>query len=395
MMEDIRINPYLFFTYAFIILAIIVTAGYLFTMRKRKRVHYHKTERDWHKNLPGIIEKDHTVFLIGDAGAPALTHPEPNLELLKKKLDECGEKATVVFLGDNVYPVGLPEEGTTLYERAEKRLLAQLEILKDFKGNKFFLSGNHDWNKTREGGFKAMMRQQKYIDRYFGSENVFLPRDGEPGPVEVNLTEKITLILINTIWWLQRVKKPEDWLHKEEIFFKDLERLLHDNRNRHIIIAAHHPLYSKSYHGGKFNFKQHLFPLTDLKKKLYIPLPVAGSLYPAYRKYVGALEDMSHPRYKRMRKLFFKLIKPYKNLVYAAGHDHNLQYMAKDGQHHIVSGSGSKTSFVRGGGSALFTHAHKGFFKIDFYINKEVWLEAWEPHEDTHSGALAFCKRIM
>ena len=110
-----------------------------------------------------------------------------------------------------------------------------------------------------------------------------------------------------------------------------------------------------------------------------LPLPVAGSVYPVYRKYFGAYEDMSHPRYRRMRKKLLRLLHNHQNIIYVAGHDHNLQYFPVKGNHYLVSGSGSKTAFVKKGGKAAFTHEHKGFFVVDYYCKEEVWLRALEP----------------
>ena len=140
--------------------------------------------------------------------------------------------------------------------------------------------------------------------------------------------------------------------------------------------------------------KQHLFPLTDANKKLYVPLPIAGSLYPIYRRYIGSKEDMSHPLYKRLRKRLIDIFKKYDNLIYAAGHDHNLQYIFKHNQHFIVSGAGSKVKHVQKHSDAIFTHAHKGFYNLSFYEN-ETWLEVFEPHKNKEEGHLVFRKKMF
>ena len=48
-----------------------------------------------------------SLFLIGDAGEPDVGATD-NIKLLKKQLDQAGEKSAVVFLGDNIYPKGMP-----------------------------------------------------------------------------------------------------------------------------------------------------------------------------------------------------------------------------------------------------------------------------------------------
>ena len=160
------------------------------------------------------------------------------------------------------------------------------------------------------------------------------------------------------------------------------------------MVAGHHPLYSNALHGGKFTAKQHVFPLTTVHKRAYLPLPLIGSLLPLYRKVVGAAEDMAHPRYRKMRRRLLRVLHQFPNIIYAAGHDHNLQYFHRYGGHYLVSGAGSKTAFVQKGGNATFVHEHKGFFSIDFYDNGEAWLRTLEPSTEQNSAEV-FRQRLL
>ncbi|MBX9852937.1 MAG: metallophosphoesterase [Cytophagaceae bacterium] len=387
----------------FLILFILLLATvlyYIFTSKKRKSPFYHKKEKKWKQSSPTDMEYvKYTVFLIGDAGAPSLNHPDKNLDLLRLKILKAGSKSAVFFLGDNIYPVGMPRPDDPGHERAEKRLLRQLKTLDAYTGKKVFISGNHDWNKGRKGGYEAVKRQQFYVESYFGSQEVFLPRNGCPGPVELPINDDLTIVVINTQWWVHSGTRPLGKINGCEVdseheFFQKLEEALEKNKGKKILVIGHHPMYSMAYHGGNFSMKQHLFPLTEVHKKLYIPLPVAGSIYPIYRKYIGSKEDMSHPRYKSMRKRLLNIFKKYDNLIYAAGHDHNLQYIQKAMQHYIVSGAGCKVTHVQKKKDAQFVHAHKGFMKLDFYYSDDVWLEVWEP-DGTPYGRLAFRKQII
>lgn len=375
-------------TYGFWITVLIVTillvTYYLLTSKKRRRPRIHESFISWREKHEKSFDKiRHSVFLIGDAGAPLLSHPDPVLSMLEAKLKKKGKKSSVIFLGDNIYPLGLPEKDDPTRKFAEKRLNAQLNVVKDHPGNVFFISGNHDWRRGRKGGLKQVIRQEEYIEKYLGRKDIFLPSGHDPGPVEVNIAPGLTVVFINTVWWLYRNwrgrRRNSSW--RDDSFYKNLVKVLDKNRGNNVIMVGHHPLYSKSFHGGKFSLKQHLFPLTELGKKWYIPLPGAGSLYPLYRKYIGSIEDMAHPRYKSLREHVLEILHKSKNVVYAAGHDHNLQYIHREHHHHIVSGSGSKISHVRGGGNAVFTHAHKGFFEITYYEDGSMWIGAWETSE--------------
>jgi hypothetical protein len=373
---------------------------YIFNRRKRRNPYYVKEEVSWSSLKPEQMQKiAYTVFLIGDAGSPSLINKEPTLSLLQSQLEMASERSSIFFLGDNIYPKGMPKPTDPKHAIAERRLLEQLKTVTNFKGRVVFISGNHDWNKGRKGGFDAVMRQQSYIDAYFGRKDVYLPRDGCPGPVELSVSDFLTIIVINTQWWVHGGKKPIGKAdgcsaENEHDFFVQMKALLEKNKQKKILVIGHHPMYSKAYHGGKFDMKQHLFPLTDLNKRMYFPLPILGSIYPMYRKYIGSKEDMSHPKYKNIKKRLTDIFKAYDHLIYAAGHDHNLQYIRKFNQHYIVSGAGCKVTYVQKGSGAHFTHAHKGFFRLDYYEDGDVWLEAWEPSTNKE-GILAYRKELM
>jgi len=374
---------------------VFVVLYYIFTSRRKYKPYFDVKNQNDNKDKVAEEEEVFTVFLIGDAGSPNLNSPDPVLSLLKSQLQREGEKSSLFFLGDNVYPVGIPATTSQLHETALKRLTALLEAVKDFKGKTYFISGNHDWNKGRKGGWESILREQEYIQAFLGKENVFLPKNGCPGPVEVKLSQKTTAIIINTSWWVHTDTKPlgaKDGctVDSKEAFFSELEAMMERNKDKKIIVIAHHPLYSNAVHGGNFHLKQHLFPLTELHKKAYVPLPLVGSLYPLYRKYVGIREDMAHPLYRKMRKRLIAIFQKHENLIYAAGHDHNLQYIKKGKQHYLVSGSGSKVHFVKQGGAGVFfTHAHRGFMRLGFCPN-EVWLRIIEPVEGTPKGKVVF-----
>lgn len=350
----------------------------------RHRPYYRKTVRNWEEKPMPATKPIYSVVLIGDTGAVATDGTDSILNLLENWQATANENSRVIFLGDNVYPVGIPPENHRHYTRSVNRLNVQLDLFKNSLGKATFLSGNHDWNKGRPNGFTFLERQEKIVCERLKYPEAYLPSNGCPGPVTEQLAPGILLVVLNTQWWVQHGLKPigEQYDCSQENpdqVFTDLEKILQENKHQRILIAAHHPVYSNAMHGGKFTVKQHLFPLTAAHKKFYLPLPGAGSIYPLYRRYIGAREDMSHPRYRVLRKNLLRIFKQHNNLIYAAGHDHNLQYFHLKGNHYIVSGAGSKTAFVKKGGKATFTHEHTGFFVIDFY-EKATWLRILEPN---------------
>src|SRR5690606_13074865 len=105
------------------------------------------------------------------------------------------------------------------------------------------------------------------------------------------------------------------------------------NAHKKVIVASHHPSYTYGIHGGVFGIKDHLFPLTALKKtkNLYLPLPVLGSIYPLYRTWFGNIQDTPHPVYRQFRDAKVSLMKNHPDIIDVAGHEHALQHIQKEG----------------------------------------------------------------
>ncbi|WP_185817064.1 metallophosphoesterase [Hymenobacter metallilatus] len=351
---------------------------YVQERRYRRRPYVAPACNDWARQPLPAEAPVHRVALLGDPGAVATTGPDPVLQLLESWQQETGPAGTIILLGDNIYPVGMPAPDHPKRALAEARFDALLTSLGRFPGQVVLLSGNHDWNKGRSDGWQYLRRQEAYVRAKLPTAH-YLPLDGAPGPVSLQLAPGVLLVVLNTQWWVQRGPRPTADTKEP---FRQLRQLLEANRHQRVLVAGHHPLYSNALHGGKFTAKQHIFPLTTVHKQAYVPLPLVGSLLPLYRKLLGAAEDMAHPRYRKMRRRLLRVLHDFPDVVYAAGHDHNLQYFQRQGGHYLVSGAGSKTAFVQKGGRATFVHEHTGFFSLDFYP-QHTWLRTLEPGNAT------------
>lgn len=334
------------------------------------------------------------VLLIGDSGNVKRKQPDDVLELIKNHLPDSSE-AMVMFLGDNIYPHGLPEKDDVLRDDAELVLKAHHQVLENFKGKTVFISGNHDWNKGKSNGLGYVLRQEVYLNQLFAPQKVFFPEQGCPGPTVVFSNDFLAVIVINTQWWVQKGVRPigkqcgcdQD---NEEDFFIQLQSLLEKNKEKRVLVAGHYPIYSNSLHGGKYKIKHHLFPFTIYKKNAYLPLPFIGSLLPIYRKYFGAKEDLSHPRFRVLRKRLKAIFKNYPGLSYVAGHEHNLQFIEKYNNNFIVSGAASKSTYVMDSKYSRFGMSAKGFFKLKFYQDKKVKVEVLIVDENNKDGELVY-----
>jgi hypothetical protein len=375
-------------------LCFLLSITFLFSCNRL--IYYSKESKKWDKSvLPDSSSLDYAVYLIGDAGDPVPTGTEPLFKLLKSTVEKDSNSA-LIFLGDNIYYNGLPPENANDRKKMERKINEQLAIVENYKGQVYFISGNHDWDNMRAGGLNAIKREEIYIEDHLKRGNTFIPDFGCPGPFKVNLHKNTVLIAMDSQWWLHLKTKPYgrcgncDAEDEEDILIQ-MEDIINKNKGRNIIIAAHHPLISNGNHGGYFSVMDYFFPLKVVRKiGKYIPMPVVGSLYPLFRKFGGSVQDLSSYRYQQYKNGLMKIFSKYDNLVFAAGHDHNLQFHKIGTLNHILSGSGSRLNDVKGGDDAMFVQKQKGYVKLSYFKNGEVWADYWNPVKDGSEGKLVF-----
>ncbi|MCB9230484.1 MAG: metallophosphoesterase [Bacteroidia bacterium] len=336
-----------------------------------KKPWYGKASKNWAEAIPpGDEQVAHTVFLVGDAGDAkhGTESVVPSLNLLQKELEAAGANSTLVWLGDNIYPIGLPPEDHPGRAEAEYRIGVELEISKKFQGKTYFIPGNHDWNLSQPGGWDAVKREEAYLEKALGPD-VFVPNDGCPGPTVVRLAPGLTMVALDSEWPLHKHEKPleECGIHDEEGFYFALQDSLNEHSDDILLVTAHHPAFTNGNHGGQYPWGFYAGIIT--------------SIYPLGRKLGASPQDQSHPLYKRYSNWLKSIFPDYERLVFAAGHEHSLQHWKKEGTQYLVSGAGCKDSYCSKGRGSEFSHQHTGFMKLKMYQNQELWVEVWEPGE--------------
>lgn len=347
--------------------------------------HISKTYENWEATTLPNQPLSHRFYLIGDSGGSEKGKSLPSIDLLKKRLEleEKEKNVSVIYLGDNLYSNGLPP-GVNESTRAEReldeyKLKVQLDPVKDFKGNVFFVAGNHDWYGY---GLKGVQAQKEFIEAYLDREEVLMPEPGCGDPFEVKVEDDLILILLDSQWWLENWNREPEMndgcdLKNRSAFGLEFNELLKSNRSKNVIIALHHPLHTYGPHGGGFTLKDHLFPLTKASDNLWIPLPVIGSIYPLFRSTIGTKQDLAHPAYKALKNTLVEAASKYGNFIFVSGHEHTLQYIERSRQSFIVSGSGSKKAPTRLGRGADFTYGAPGFAQLDVYEDGSIWVQYW------------------
>ncbi len=312
----------------------------------------------------------HSVYFVGDIGEGPLV--KANMEMLRGQLLESGTKGTLVVLGNTISKEYLCSDRED-DEFESKDLNDFLDLVKDFKGKVVFTPGDQEWTLNKKNGWESLMDFENYVEDYLNKGDVFLPSGGCPGPIEIDLSDDIVLLVIDSQWWLHFGEKPESECGFENTadFLIQLSDAFKRNENKKLILASHHPLYSGGKHAGNFPF----------------PGPVE-----LYRKFLGTPQDFASPYYKQMRYMAKKMLGKSPRLISVAAHDNSLQFKQIGDSYQVVSGSASLTSYVSEK-KMDFALREVGFSKLNFYEDGRVILEFWAVgREGQKAPRLAFSK---
>ena len=347
---------------------------------------------------PPRTDLAYRVFLVGNVAAEAGA-ATPALDALHAQLVEAGEQSAVVLLGDQLRRP-LPDSLAANWAEREASLERIAALVDGYPGRVVVLPGDRDWG---DGAGDALERQADWLAARLGRD-VLRPEGGLAGPAVVELTDDIILVALDTEWWL---RDPGDRatgeiddaeIESEVDVIVRLTEILADYDDERIIVAGHHPTFSTGERAGRYTLRQHLFPLTDLWRPLYVPLPIVGSAYPVFRSYFGGRQDFSNEEYRELREALPEVIRTHDGVVYASSHEYGLQYIpfrtdALELQHHVVSGGGVEGRPLAGGYGAGFAQGSAGFASLQFYEDDTMWLEFWQPG-GADGGTLAFRTRL-
>lgn len=325
-----------------------------------------------------------TLLLVGDAGKPA--PGEPLLKALAAEAAGDPDRTLVIFLGDNLYPRGLPEARDPERKEGERRLAAQADAALGAGARVLFVPGNHDWDEMGRDGLAALLRQQRFLARR-SPRLLYAPGGGCPGPLLLPTASGLTLAVLDTQWWLHHEgPKPEG--DSSPCAAKSAEEAVSQlraaARKGPIALLTHHPLASGGAHGERMgDWTAHLFPLRDAAPSLWVPLPGLGSLWVAYRDAMGTGQDLASRRYRKLRADLTLALEGHPALFQASGHDHSLQVLqapVPEVRWVLISGSGM---YVGGSPvfrlpSTRFATPKAGFLKVHLGQGGTPLLTAFE-----------------
>ncbi|WP_435577567.1 metallophosphoesterase [Gilvibacter sp.] len=317
---------------------------------------------------PSTAKKTHSIFLLGDAGFASQDPDKYSIDGFKDILEAEGQADDIaIFLGDNIYPKGLPPKNDKTYDDAKGYLDAQVAAIANFKGAAYFIPGNHDWYSR---GLPGLKRQEEYLEKATDNNEVFQPEKGCPIRTK-SINDDLEIIFIDTQWflvdWDKHPTMNDDCdIKSRNDFFLELEGELKKNNEKTIIVATHHPAITYGPHGGYFAARQHLFPSGSK-----IPLPILGSFVALARSQGGVTnQDRYNKRYDELMDRITTMVTASDRAVIVSGHEHTLQYIDLDNIKQIVSGAGSKSNPVALGPGADFVSSSRGFAVLDIYDDR-------------------------
>jgi hypothetical protein len=317
-----------------------------------------------------------TLFLVGDAGEPDPRQVGAPLDSLTAQASVAPQRSIIVFLGDNVYPGGIPAEGAAQWADARRRLEAQVRAVPP-GARGIFVPGNHDWADETAFGLYSIRLQEQMIAALAQGRNVSLiPGNGCPGPVPVDVG-RLRFVALDTQWWLHNYIVRDSTSRCPASTMASVTAALRSEVRppgvgRVVIVAAHHPLMTGGAHGG-----------------------YCGVTGP-YRRFGGSSQDILSGANRTMRDSIRNAFDGHPPLAYVAGHDHNLQVLrgGPNVRYILVSGAGSpgKTECaVRMRESYYVTQHRAGFMRVDILRGKGVLLRVFRYPAGAH-GALAYTR---
>ena len=316
-----------------------------------------------------------TLFLMGDAGEADPRERGVALDSMTAQAAVAPQRSIVAFLGDNVYPNGIPEEGQAEYADSRRRLEAQVNAVpRGARG--IFIPGNHDWAGMGAFGLYAVRLEERMIASMAGGRDIrMLPGNGCPGPVALDIG-RLRFIVLDTQWWLHgfivRDTASKCPTTTAAVTATLREQVRQKPAGGVTIVAGHHPLMTGGAHGG-----------------------YCGITGP-FRRFGGDPQDILSGLNRAMRDSLESAFTAQPPLAYVAGHDHSLQVL-KGGpsvRYLLVSGAGSPSKLecsVRLRESYFIAPHRSGFMRVDIMRNKGVLLTVFQ-YASTASGGLSYSK---
>jgi len=300
----------------------------------------------WLSNYSLVYPQDQVKTSLFLAGNTASKNLNPEYVEFFNNLTDTEHPYSIVYLGNySTYTVNDDKLEFSFFP----------DNIKSNDAHLMFAMGPDEW-KTGKRHVKKVIDA---LHEEFKDNHVYTTDWGCPGPTEVLINDQLTVILIDTYWWLNTddVRFGKCGIDEEKDVFVWLQDALRRNANRTVVVAGHHPINSYGPHGG------------DLPPAVNI----LGFPYAFYKKFIGDREDLAHPEYKNLANQLYYILNQFPNVIYASAHEKSMQYLRYGGIHQIISGSMQKQTFVNTK-KTEFGSSEAGVSRLDIYDNGDVVL---------------------
>ena len=291
------------------------------------------------------------------------------IRILKQQLSDAGANSTLLMLGNFGLKTGFPDSSHLQNQlKYDVALNASIDLASGNAGTTYFIPGLYEWSNGRLRGHSRLNGLQSHLAEIFDNEEILLPGDGCPGPVEVALDDNTVLMVIDTQWWFQAETGSEESgceVQGKGDFIVALSDAVKRNYDKQLIVTGFHPLYSNGPSSGYYPASKHFLP------------PVIGTLHSFYKRRIGDAQDISNFGYKIFRTIIRRSLANHPNVVYLSAKEKSLQHFKRDQVHMIVSGSFADPTAVSHKDGPEFAYGRSGFTRIDIYANGDTWLSFW------------------
>jgi calcineurin-like phosphoesterase family protein len=317
--------------------------------------------------VPGNIK--YTLLLIGDAGE--MTGGKALMNVVQTTANKDSAKTTVLFLGDNVYPKGVPDpsKDRAKFDSAAKILDAQMDAVGNAQG--VFVPGNHDWEnrlparRQFKSGIPAMQRESTYIANRHNPKIFLAPAPGCGGPYEIR-TDGFRILALDTQWWLATIRTKNAppssdttqacRARSDSAMTRSLGAAASSESALPLVVVGHHPLATSGEHRTKTWWKRVAVLFTG-----------------------NSSQDLTDAANKKFRESVAMALAVTRPLLYASGHDHDIELRAGTvASYYLVTGAGSPakvgTAFVARDPETLLTANGPGFTRVDAMRDGSVAL---------------------
>ncbi len=277
------------------------------------------------------------------------------------------DKSVALLLG-NILPEKAIEDDHALFDQLKPEFESAINTLNSKVDRSYLVPGHHEWFDGKEYNVHGAKQTNKFFKSLSVKKFDLRPAKGCGEPKLVKINDDLIIVLIDSQWLMQdedneHRKKSSCEIDNNFEWIASMKEIIGKNKNKHIIIASHHPMYSYGNLGGNYKLKHHL-----------IPLPILGSLFTSIRKLAVSDQKIYHPAYEKYRAALQAVLNNCEDCVVLSSHENNLQYREVNNNHFFTTGNGNDIDYLVKAEGDDFASETRGFVRISLLEDKTLQI---------------------